>query len=138
MSLLVLLRTHPPAHKEPPVDVPEITLWDEFDNPQGAFPHYDAHDAAQRIALHDQAHVNLRSMVQNDTFIDIPMAYLDLFRMALADNYTMEDLEATTLVRTGERWTNAVVAKDPTRKNWRILTMLCQPGMNVTESRFAS
>lgn len=134
--LLLLLQTHPIEAPNPDGDLADITLWDEFTNSTGQFVHYDAHDLTQRVQLAKQKHINIRSFENDDFLISIPMLYLDLLPTGLLDNQRMIDMEGSTVVRAGERWTTGTVAKDATRKNWRVLTMLCNIGTNVSSSTF--
>lgn len=137
MSLLILLRST--KQLQPPVPtegLEEIPLYEEADDLQGQFGNYDCYDAVQRTQLHKQQHVNLRSMVDDDIETTIPMLYLDLLPASYLEDLTMDDLERTTLVRAGERWTNGTVAADPARNNWRVLSISCSSGANFTQSVF--
>lgn len=134
--LLVLLRTHPFNKPNAAGDQENIPLWDEFDNPQGQFINYDAHATTQRAQLERQQHVNIRSFENDDVLIAIPMLYIDLLPMSLIDNQLMIDLEGSTVVRAGERWSAGTVAKDATRKNWRVLSVPCAVGLTISESTF--
>lgn len=134
--MLILFQPSPVSKPNPPGDQSNIPLWDEFSDVAGRFINYDAHDTEQRNQLNRQQHVNIRSFENDDLLIAIPMFYLDLLPMSLLNNQRMIDLEGSTVVKAGERWTNASVAKDPLRKNWRVLSMECVVGINITESTF--
>lgn len=136
MLTLLLRSTNVPQPTVADVGFEEVPIGDEFNDPQGQFSGYDTYDSSQRIQLHKQKHINLRSMVDDDVVTTIPMLYLDLITMNSLNNMTMDDLERTTLVRPGERWTNGTVAVDTTRNNWRILSITCTTGTNYTESIF--
>lgn len=138
MSLLILLRSTAPAVLPVQVELDEIVLRNEFEDPRGEFHNYDAYDDAQLAALKSQKHINIRSFEQYDVTTRIPMLYLDLLSINTLNTLTMEDIGLTTFVRAGERWTNGIVSKDPARNNWQVLSMPCVSGLNTTISAFAS
>lgn len=116
------------------VQTVNIPIREEFKDPLGRFSNYDTYDQAQRLQLAQQAHVDIRSFVQDDTTLPISMLELDTLTMLDLDGETMGDLEATDIIVQGEHWSAGTVGVQTDRNNVLGLSLSCTTGANTTSS----
>lgn len=112
---------------------PEITISEEFNNPQGRLVEYDALDTAQRAAILAQSHVDIRIFEQQDSLAQMPIMMLDNFDMTQMDLFNMQDLEGHFAYHRGEQWTAGNCTRNPDRNNLREFELPCTAGL-VTQA----
>lgn len=120
---------------------PEIT--DEFKQGTGEWLNYVAAPIAQRKALPNQKHVNIRSFNNEKRSIDVNMYIMDGFVMhELNGNqlgvYSSDQVPpARILIENGESWTFGDVERQADRNNWNGITVECDTStsnLTTTES----
>jgi hypothetical protein len=110
-------------------------IGDEFDNPTGEFIDYNATPAPHLTGIANQKHTDIRVLAPRITLSQITMADLTaLFDMEIMTERTMLSIGGTTPANVGEEWTKGVIAEDPARNNWQVLTVPCDAGSTVFQS----
>jgi hypothetical protein len=112
-----------------------ITLAEEFNSLQGLFPNYDAYAPAERDAVRNLRHADIRVMQQTDIGTSNTVFMLSQRSMSSLQGQTMTQVQtSTTATRKGEAWSAGTVAVDPTRGNFRVLSLTIAAGTTTTSS----
>lgn len=111
-----------------------IALTDEFTSPTGEFLNYDSYQTADRANTATLKHKDIRTMQQANITSTQSVFNLSSLSMQQLEGLAMSVLEGTTIVYSGEAWAGGTVASDPTRGNFRILSMTLAVGTNTATS----
>jgi hypothetical protein len=112
-------------------------IGDEFDSSTGEFVDYDTtrNPTVHANQIADQKHTDIRVMAPRTALSQITMADLTaIFDMEIMTERTMSSLGGTIPANVGEEWTKGVIAEDPARNNWQVLTVPCDAGSTVFQS----
>jgi hypothetical protein len=103
-------------------------LGDEFNDKLGEFTEYEViGDEEQALQVAKQKHTDIRHISRKQDEIYITMLHLTaMFDMATLNNRRMAQVQGRLPVYSGETWSTGIIAKDPTRNNWPVLTSLCK------------
>lgn len=109
-----------------------VTLSDQFEQPQGKLPNYDAYDEATRLHIIDQKHVDIRSFNNDPAQTEWRMLDLNQTTVGTLNTLTVGDLEGARAHIAGEQWTQGDAERMADRNNWYGLSLTCPPGLTTT------
>lgn len=112
-----------------------ITISDQFQDPQGRFRFYDAYEEPDRLHIIDQSHVDIRSFINSPRLTKWRMLNFDQSKMGLLNTLDMAGLEDTLPYRNGESWSAGTVGKQGDRNNWNGLSLSCAGGGVTTTTQ---
>lgn len=108
-----------------------VTLAEQFDNATGQWKGYDVYEAADRLRILRQRHVDIRNFVSQGALTEYRMFDLDQRAASSLNTLTMSALAGTRIHYPGESWSLGTVGKQPDRKNWNGISFSAPLGVET-------
>jgi hypothetical protein len=116
-------------------DYRAANLNEEFVDRQGQLLRYNPYSDRDRLDLRNQAHVDIRSFVGQSRLVNLTVGAFSAYTVQTLSTQTVGALQTLSIATIpGEGWTAGAVASDPTRNNWRGLSLTLAVGVNTTSS----
>jgi hypothetical protein len=116
------------------VDLKEISLSDEFIDPQGRWLNYATHNAVTDNLLRDQQHVDIRAFISGWESSPALIFYYEGKALSGFDGQTMAQLNSGPQTKTDDQWTMGSAGRQASVGGYRGLSLACTTGANKSSS----